>query len=103
MDLAALREAVAEGRLAWQQHALQRLAERNLCREHVVRAILEGELIEDYPDAYPLPSALILHTTPQQSVHAVVAWDEPDRRVYVITVYIPDAGRFGDDYRTRKT
>ena len=103
MDVASVRAAVTEGRLTWQQHALQRLLERGISRDSVVQAILEGDVIEDYPNDFPLPSALLLHTDEQRPIHAVVAWDEDDRRAYIVTVYIPDARRFEDDLRTRRT
>jgi hypothetical protein len=103
MDLAPVRHAIVEGRLTWQQHALQRLAERNLCREDVVQSILNGEVIEDYPDDYPLPSALVLCSREGRPVHVVVAWDAEDHRTYIITVYIPNEARFADDCRRRRT
>jgi len=103
MDLEPIRGAIAEGRLTWQQHALQRLAERNLCREDVVQAILGGEVIEDYPQDYPLPSALVLCRAVSGPVHVVVAYDAEDQRAYVITVYVPSEQRFTDDYRRRRS
>ena len=42
-DLAALRDAVALGRIRWQLHALERMLERSISREEVVgRRYLEG-------------------------------------------------------------
>ena len=56
-NLEALRFALRRGRIEWNRHALERMAERGILREEVKGVLLRGERIEDYPDDYPLPSA----------------------------------------------
>lgn len=102
-DLPAVVRAIAEGRLTWQQHALQRLTERGIPQEDVLQCIADAQILEEYPDDYPLPSALVLCRREGRPLHVVVAWDAELARAYVITVYIPDSMHFAEDYRTRRT
>ncbi len=44
-----LRHKVAVGELEYSLHAVRRMVSRNVSTEEVVQAILEGEVIEDYP------------------------------------------------------
>jgi len=102
LDLDALRKAVKAGRIEWQRHALERMAERGIATADVKRVLAEGERIEDYPDAYPLPAALLLGRCGDRPLHAVVALDGAAAVVYVITVYEPTLEHFQPDLRTRK-
>ena len=60
LDIAILREAVAEGRIQWRKHVLQKLAERGIQQESVREVLLNGERICDYTEDRPFPSALVL-------------------------------------------
>lgn len=44
----------------WQRHALERMMERGISRNTVINVLLAGEVIEDYSDDKPFPSALFL-------------------------------------------
>ena len=63
VDFERLQQLVSERSILWREHALQRLNERRLSKADVKAAILSGEVIEDYPDAYPTPSCLVLGCT----------------------------------------
>lgn len=60
MDRQRLREAVENGRIEWQRHALERMLERGVSRRDVFSTLLSGEQIEDYPHDRPFPSVLFL-------------------------------------------
>jgi hypothetical protein len=92
---------VAEGRIQWQQHALERLLERGITRAEVVAAMIYGEVIETYAVDRPYPSCLILHVQ-EQPVHVVAAVDAAARVGYIITAYRPDPEHFEADLRTRR-
>ena len=62
----------------------------------VMRAIMTGEVIEDYPDDYPYPSALISGN----GLHVVAGVG--DGRLWLITSYRPDPEQWEDDLKTRK-
>ena len=58
--LAVLREAVAEERIQWRKHVLEKLAERGIQQQAVREVLLEGEKIRDYTQDRPFASAFIL-------------------------------------------
>lgn len=60
MDIPGIKSAVENGCVEWQAHALARMLERGVSREIVKRVLLEGDVIEDYPDDKPYPSSLLL-------------------------------------------
>ncbi len=102
MDLDKLRKATRDGRTEWRKHVLVRLAERNIKQATVVQIILEGEVIEDYPEDSPFPSCLMFKMIEAKPYHVVVAFDEANGKVYVITTYEPGSDKFETDYRTRR-
>ena len=64
--------------------------------------LLDGEIIENYPDDFPFPSALILGWIGGRPLHVVVALNEDARMVAIITVYEPSTEYFEPDFKTRK-
>ena len=68
----------------------------------VGEAMESPELLEEYLDDRPHPSCLLLgFTKADRPLHLVAAFDEPEHKIIVVTVYHPDADRW-DDYRRRK-
>lgn len=82
-------------------HALRRMFERRIDRLSVSAVIRSGETIVDYQDDRPYPSCLLLGWVDGKPRHVVVARDPGNGMCYVITAYIPDAGLWSDDFRTR--
>ncbi|MGH2457771.1 MAG: DUF4258 domain-containing protein [Chloroflexota bacterium] len=100
VTLAAIRNAVATNCWALTRHARERAGKRRILDEALVRALVEGEILEDYPADPRGPSALVLgHTDDGRSVHAVCAFD-PTGTLLVITVYVPEPPHWLDE-RTR--
>jgi len=61
-----------------------------------------GEIIESYPDDFPLPSCLVFGKTEmEEPIHAVWAYNELTRRAILVTVYRPDPESW-DNWRIRK-
>ena len=101
--LGDIRAAVEANRVFWQRHALERMIERRIRREHVTAVVLSGEIIEEYPDDKPFASALYLGWCNTRPLHVVIAFDASDCMVHVITTYEPDSDRFGPEFRVRRT
>lgn len=101
-DLEAMHFAVRRGRIEWNRHALERMAERGILREEVKAVLLHGKRIEDYPEDYPLPSALFLGRPHDRPLHAVAAFNADNGMVFIITVYEPDLDHFEPDLKTRR-
>ena len=102
MDRDRLREAIQNGMIEWQTHALERMMKRGISREIVKQVLLEGEIIEDYPDDKPFSTALFLGWFQRNPLHVVTALDSRSGYCFVITVYRPDLTHFETDYKTRR-
>jgi hypothetical protein len=102
VDLNILRRAVADGRIEWRKHVLQRLAERGLSQQAVLDVLLTGERIRDYADDRPFPSALFLGYVSAKPLHVVAACDEGSQTVFIITAYEPSPDLFESDNKTKK-
>jgi len=91
-------------KVLWSRHATVELVNDGLSRDHVERALARCELIEDYPAQHrPLPDCLVLgRLSDDQPVHAVIAVDIKSDRIFIVTVYLPSAERWNNDWRTRK-
>ena len=68
----------------------------------VKQILLEGEIIEDYPDDKPFPTALFLGWFQGEPFHVVSGFDSLSAYCFVITVYRPDLNHFEPDYKTRR-
>lgn len=77
-------------------HCMKRMSERDIELADVRQAIMSGEIIEDYPDDFPYPSALILGN----GLHIVVGID--DGRLWLITAYYPNADQWEADMKKRR-
>jgi hypothetical protein len=102
MDRDKLQIAVENGDIEWQRHALEQMMERGITRETVKEVLRHGEIIEDYPDDKPYPSALFLGWIRSEPFHAVAAFDSLTEKCFVITAYKPDLEHFESDYKTRR-
>lgn len=102
LDLEKLREAIKSGRFEWRKHTLVRLAQRNISQDVVVKVIMKGEVIEDYPHNTPFPSCLMLGWVEEKPYHVVVSFDENLGTGYIITAYEPSLDKFEPDFKTRR-
>jgi hypothetical protein len=102
-----VRRLAARGQptnVLWSRHAIGKLALEDLSRQAVEAALCSSEVIEDYPVAHrPLPDCLLLgHLSPAAPIHVVAAIDEPNDRLFIVTLYRPDPARWTHDSRTRR-
>jgi hypothetical protein len=81
------------------QHLVLRMRERSIQYEDIITAIKNGEIIEDYPEAYPFPACLILAANPY-TLHVVCGLGND--KLHIITVYKPDKNEWTSDFRKRK-
>ena len=104
--LTSVQECFNADRVYYTRHARFEMEAEEFGRildEEVHQAILAGELIREYGDDTPYPSALLLGKTGQdRPLHIVCAYDSEDDRAFVITVYQPDPVEW-IDFRIRRT
>jgi hypothetical protein len=89
-------------RLVFSGHVITRMFERKLRREHVASIVAGGEVVQDYPDDTPYPSALILGFVETVPIHVVVGRDLDSGTCYIVTAYIPDPKRWSADFRSKR-
>ena len=89
-----------EGKIKWSNHAVSRLQKRNITRKDVINCIMQGKIIEEYPDYWLNPACLVFgFALSGKIIHVVVGLDE---YAHIITAYYPDNENFEDDMITRK-
>ena len=89
-------------RIIFRVHAVQRMFERNVSARNIAQALDSGEIIEDYSAEMPEPSRLILGYRGKRPFHVVTSENPNTNETIIITVYIPDPGKWSKDFRGRK-
>ncbi len=101
MDVNELRIMIGKEQILWRNHILVRMRQRGIRIADVINCINTGEIIESYEDDYPFPSVLILGKNEDNSfLHLVCA--KGQGKVWMITVYYPDADEWMEDFKTRR-
>jgi hypothetical protein len=98
-------QADSEGeKIRWSRHGITELVNEGWNRAMVEEGLQLSEVIEDYPTLHrPLPDCLVLGWLPcGEPFHAVIAVDEINDRLFVVTVYKPSPEEWEHDWRTRK-
>jgi hypothetical protein len=82
-------------------HFTDRLIKRGIEYDNIIYAIMNGEIIENYPDDYPYPSVLIFgQTVEHDNIHIVAGLG--DGELYLVTAYHPSNAKWENDYKTRR-
>ncbi|MBW4461516.1 MAG: DUF4258 domain-containing protein [Nodosilinea sp. WJT8-NPBG4] len=94
MDIEGIQEKIRAEEYVYTSHAdIERKAD-DLTLMQVEEALLNGEVLEQYPDTGRGESCLILGYSGNFPIHVVCGWR--GERVAVITVYIPGPPKFID-------
>lgn len=88
--------------LHYSRHAFERMFQRGIDPDAVAGVVANGEVIADYPDDKPYPSALLLSFHGDQPVHAVVAHDPVTGDCHLVTIYRPDPAIWDKTFRKRR-
>ena len=101
MTIEGIKDLMRDGKVRWTTHCVEKLGERDINISDVEECIVNGEIIEDYPNDYPYPSCLVYGCISNGKVlHTVVGSD--GETVYVITAYYPNTIKFEEDLKTRR-
>jgi hypothetical protein len=68
----------------------------NLTAAAVLEAILNDEILEEYPDTGRGESCLVVGFYREQAIHIVCGWH--GERLVIITVYLPGPPHFSDPW-----
>ena len=77
--------------------------ERNISVKNVAQALQSGEMIEDYSSEMPEPSRLILGFHRKRALHVVTSENQKVHEITVITVYLPDPGKWNKGFTRRRS
>jgi|WetSurMetagenome_2_1015567.scaffolds.fasta_scaffold1711201_1 hypothetical protein len=103
MVIEKLKKLAFLERIAFKKHGLIRLQQRNLVVDDIKMALTKGELVETYEGNNPLPAFLILgYTNKDRPIHIVVALDEAQEMLWIITAYEPDLEEWEPSFRVRR-
>lgn len=100
MDLVRTKTAQ---KLLFLPHALRQMIrpDRMITTSEVRKVILEGEIIEDYPEDARGHSCLVLgYGDADRALHVVCA--PKDEYLAIITTYVPDEEQWDDGFKTRR-
>jgi len=96
MTIDEIRDKVLKNEYDYTLHAeIERKAE-SLTFYQIEAAILEGEILEQYPDDGRGESCLLLGFSENIPIHVVCGWR--GMRIVVVTVYIPKPPKFVDPW-----
>ena len=100
-----VKTLIAKGEVVISSHGYDELAEDGILVEEILASVTAAEVIEDYPDFAKGPCCLVLHyDDPMRPIHVV--WGiarGSDTTAVLITAYRPDAKRWSDDFKRRKS
>ena len=82
-------------------HAKNKIEERQIKIRDIKNAVINGEIIEQYPDDYPYPSCLICGKTLTGEVMHIVMSDE-GHSSRIITAYYPASEKWTIDFKRGK-
>jgi len=96
MTLEEIKEKVRKNEYDYTLHAeIERKAD-SLTFYQIEAAILEGEILEQYPDDGRGESCLLLGFSDNIPIHVVCGWR--GTRIVIITVYVPKPSKFVDPW-----
>ncbi len=102
LDIEDIIEAIRDDRVQITDHADEEAQADRLSFDEILASVINGEVIEDYPDDGPYPSCLIYGSTfSGEPVHSVWAYNDENGWAVLITIYRPDPERWLD-WRTRR-
>jgi len=103
MEIDNIIDAIRHNRIKITDHADEEAENDQLTFDEVYFSVLNGEVIEDYPDDKPYPSCLIYgQTFSGDPIHSVWAFNEQSKWAVLITVYRPDPSQWIDWRKRRK-
>jgi len=102
MVIEDIQKRVSAGDYRFTIHSFERCVERGISPKEVEEIIMNGEIIEDYPEDKYGPSCLIYGTTKEGKVLHTHCSIDP---VWVITAYDPTLNpqEWDSDFKKRRT
>lgn len=97
-------DLISRGEVRISAHGYEELAEDDILAKEAVAGVLDGTVVEDYPEFHKGPSVLVLQQDANgKPIHVV--WGIPKGKsspVVLVTAYRPDPTRWSRDFTRRK-
>ena len=98
-----IRSHVRAKRYRLTRHATVARLERGITINEIERALVNGQIIERYPDDLPYPGCLVLGWLESgDPLHIVCSRGNAEPALRIVTVYEPEDALWKSDYKTRK-
>ncbi|MBU1680188.1 MAG: DUF4258 domain-containing protein [Bacteroidetes bacterium] len=92
---------LSEG-IRFRKHALVRIVERNISIDEIEEVLKNCNIIMEYAEDKPLVSYLVTGFTSQKRpLHIVIALDEKEEYIWIVTVYEPDKDKWDETFTKR--
>lgn len=101
LDINKIKQLIKDEKIRWTNHIVVRLLQRNITQDDILKALLNGEIIEEYENDYPYPSCLVYGISLNNKVLHVVCGSN-EEELWIITAYYPDNIEWEKDLKTRK-
>lgn len=102
-SLRFIRSRIRAKRYRLTRHATIVRLERGITIAELEHELLNGEIIEQYPDSQPYPSCLVLGwLTSGDPLHVVCSRGYVEPALRIVTVYEPEDALWESDYKIRK-
>ncbi len=99
MTIQGIQDKIRASEYGISEHAVRRMIKRSITRQEVEETVLQGEIIEEYPEDKYSPSCLVYGKTIKGRVLHVQASLPP--MVVIITAYDPDPAEW-IDFKVRR-
>ena len=100
--LAFIKRCIEGRSIFWTYHVNMRFGHRPISRDLILRAAESFEIIEEYPEDKQLPGYLIRAEHQGSVFHVLIAADVTENNIRVVTAYVPDPDKWGEDFRMRR-
>lgn len=101
IDIEILRIYYKQDNILMTQHSSERCRQRGIKKRDIRNAVLNGEIIEQYPNDFPFPSCLVRGLSLENKIIHVFMSDEGTGS-RIITAYFPDIEKWDNDFEIRK-
>lgn len=91
MDIETIKKLVKQGKYHYSSHAKDMMFDRSIQETSVVKAVLEGDVLETYTEDIRGKSYLMLGEEP---LHILVGYNKYNQKAVIITTYIPEAPKW---------
>ena len=101
INIEIIRTYYQQDKVMMTQHSSERCRQRGIRKQDIKNAVMNGEIIEQYPEDFPFPSCLVCGFSAKNEIIHVVMSDEGSGS-RIITAYYPDSEKWEEDFKTRK-